>query len=442
MYVKQNYNNIDCALVSAIILLKYLNNININLNYDELGRPYLKVFDYPFDKEELLYYDRANKALAKHTLLSGDPDDITIERIILSNKTKINNLPNIVYHLQKYSYMIINLSMIKYHIIDSIEKFHYFVNQLLLPDIHKNETGMVKLYGCGTSNHDLVVEIFSKSQIRLIDPLHPEKKLVYESKDFLNFLSAYKYFYISFNFLDSARRYERNLAFSRDNFYLPKIYHISSDAEDLIVYLIWKSQEPNIKILKNLSIHQLLEKMDNSMQYNNTNLDCVSIQKHNKIFIGLAALNKDTFKSIDNSLEIISNNHLDITEVKPLKLEPKVTADGKATFEVNFFQMKRSTVFLKLFNPFFSICNDGAPMFKITELKDGSIVNAFTFNKLILQLEKRVDSDTQQYELSLEKPVSVTEIEASFKSVITLKSLDYLSVYDIKNYEILIYCPH
>lgn len=442
MYAKQNSNNIDCALVSAIILLKYLNNINIDLYYDDPGKPYLKLFDYPFDKQELFYYNRANKDLAKYTLTSEDPDDMNIERIILSNKIKINNLPNIIYHLHKYSYMIINLSMIKYHVIDSVEKFHYFVNQLLLPDLHKTKSSMVKLYGCGTNNHDLVVEVFTNSQILVLDPLHPETKLVYESNDFLNFLSAYKYFYISFNFLDSEGTYKRSLTFSRNSSYFPKIFHITSDAEDLVVYLIWKSQEPNIKILKNLSIHQLLEKMDDSMQYNNTNLDCVTIQKSSNIFIALAALNEESFNSIGNCLEIVSNNHIDVTEVKPLKLEPKITEDAKVTFAISFSQLKQSTVFLKLFNPFLSISNTAPPMFKIAELKGASIINTFTFNKTFLKLDKRADSDTLQFELSLEKPASVAEIETSLRNVINLQSMDYLSIYNIKNYQILIYCPH
>lgn len=208
MLIRQNSEAIDCALVSSINLLKYIHNIklkNLDANASSLD---IHTFPLGQTRKLTLIDGRPNNKL----LHSPDPDDVLLEKIILSNSDsfKIKNLVSMVYSLTQNPYMILDLEQISISVIDNLKKFKKFVDVIVAPSFASQSSISLKIYGCGTENHDLAIKTFSESVIEVIDPLDPFNELKYDNNNFIDFLAEYKYFYISFNF-DKLRNLPLNV---------------------------------------------------------------------------------------------------------------------------------------------------------------------------------------------------------------------------------------
>ncbi|XBW35094.1 hypothetical protein QEN19_000656 [Hanseniaspora menglaensis] len=391
--IRQNNNNGDCALISSLNLLKNIHSLRIPLYYNEEKNPLLRLFKYPFDKQVNLMYDRGNSLLAQNTLFSEDFEDMTVERIILSNNFPIKNIPNMIYSFTKYPYMIINLNMIKYDIVQDVKRFNYFINSFLLPEMNNDGNSMLKIFACGTKNHDLAIKTFNNSIIEIIDPLNPDRPIIYKSTDFLQFLTDYEYFYISFCFLNDQRLHQKHIDFVNNDLFLPKVYHITSKFLQNVVYLIWKNEISYIKMLKNESFELLFDKIDTKILYNNTNLDCLTITNTKSMYVALNLFVNGSAYLADGRLSLISDKEVEINEVKPQEIEASSISDKTLSFTINFKDLKVDMVMVKLCCLNLALEDESSPTFIITEYLNKQVTRKYSVNELHFTI-KHAESKT------------------------------------------------
>lgn len=440
MLIKQNPEATDCALVSSINLLKYIHNIKLkNLDVDASS---LDIYTFPFGqvRKLTLISDIPNKY--NKSLHSPDPDDVLLEKIILSNNDtfKIQNLASMAYSLTQNPYMIVDLDQISISVINDLKKFKKFVDVLVAPSFALKSNISLKVYGCGTENHDLAIKTFSNSIIEVIDPLDPFNQLKYYNSDFIDFLAKFKYFYISFNF-DQLRNLPLNFnrkktLFKRDDFKL-RIYKMNLINPRNVSYLIYKSSKPYIRLIKTRSFDDIGKDLFKKSPFNNTNLEMKSVVNSSVLYITME--NKDDHHVAE--LEVLCDSQFAITEMNMIEIQPRFKTVQSSARNENVYaeivispqahEYRKCVLFF--LNSKIRVNVDSRVTFKIDKYLGNFLVSSLVTNNPYLVFNS-VEAD--RFIITIEKPLHLTEIESSLgkKNISNLSSLDYTFFYDIRLY--------
>lgn len=440
MFAKQNSKAIDCALVSSINLLKYIHNIKlINLDYND---SILNIYTFPKGEVRKLYLINDTLNIDDKLLESLDSYDILLEKIILSNNDnfKIQNLASMIYALTRNPYIIIDLEQISISVINDLKKFKKFVDNIIAPSFSLKSNITLKLYGCGTENHDLAIKTFSDSVIEIIDPLDPFYELKYDSSNFIDFLADYKYFYISFNF-EKLRKlplnfYKKDVAFQRDDFKV-RTYKVDLSNPKNISYLIYKSNKPYIRLIKSWSFEDLGKDLFKRGFFNNTNLEMKSVVNGSVIYVTLE--NKDEDHVVE--LEVLSDSQFSITKMDMVEIVPSFKILKSSTGNESMYaeivvspqvhEYKKCILFL--LNSKTRVSIESRVTFRINKYFDNFLISSSVTNNPYLVFNS---VESNRFKISIEKPQHLKEIESSSgkKNISNLSSLDYTFVYDIKLY--------
>ncbi|CAI8492515.1 unnamed protein product [Hanseniaspora opuntiae] len=438
MLIRQNSEAIDCALVSSINLLKYIHNIklkNLDANASSLD---IHTFPLGQTRKLTLIDGRPNNKL----LHSPDPDDVLLEKIILSNSDsfKIKNLVSMVYSLTQNPYMILDLEQISISVIDNLKKFKKFVDVIVAPSFASQSSISLKIYGCGTENHDLAIKTFSESVIEVIDPLDPFNELKYDNNNFIDFLAEYKYFYISFNF-DKLRNLPLNvnrksIVFKKNHFKL-RTYKINFYNPKNVSYLIYKSSKPYIRLIKTRSFEDMGKDLFKKSLFNNTNLEMKSAVNKSVLYVTME--NKDDDHAAE--LEVLSDSQFAITEMNMIEIQPsfKTFKTPPGSEEVcaeifispQFHEYKKCVLYL--LNSKARVSVDSRVTFKIDKYFNNFLLSSLVTNNPYLVFNS---AEANRFIITIEKPQHLREIESSLgqKNISNLSSLDYTFFYDIKLY--------
>lgn len=438
MLVRQNSEAIDCALVSSINLLKYIHNIklkNLDVNASSL---YIHTFPFGEVRTLKLIDDKPSNK----TLHSPDPDDVLLEKIIVSNNDtfKIQNIASMVYSLTQNPYVILDLEQISISVVDNLKKFKTFVDIIVAPSFALKSNISLKIYGCGTENHDLAIKTFSDSVIEVIDPLNPFNELKYDNNNFIDFLAEYKYFYISFNF-DKLRNMPLNfnkkrIVFKRDHFKL-RIYKVDLTNPRNISYLIYKSSKPYIRLIKTRSFDDLGKDMFKKSLFNNTNLEMKSAVNSSVLYVTL----ENKYDNNVAEFEVLSDSQFAITKMNMVEIAPSFKAlksstrneDVYAEVDISPQVHEYKKCVLYLLNSKARVSIDSGVTFKIDKYFDNFLVSSLVTTNLYLVFNS---AEINRFIITIEKPLHLREIESSLgqKNISSLSSLDYTFFYDIKLY--------
>lgn len=440
MFAKQNSRATDCALVSSINLLNHVHHSGIKNLLPEDST--LRVYTYPNGDVTTLSLNNEN---LKETnfLSSADENDILVEKIILSNNDtfKIKNIPSMLYSLTENPYIIIDLELISISVIKNLETFYKFINNIIAPEFELEKEVNFKIFGCGTLNHDLAINRFNATLIEVIDPLDPFNSLTYTENNFINFLANYKYFYISFDskILKSLplHVYKKELFFDKDSSKI-KTFRVDLQNKKNVLYLIYKSEKPNIRLVKTVDFHDMGANVCKKSLFNNTNLEMKTALDKSTLHITLES--KDD--SNNTVLDILSDSGFSVTEMRPTHIMPifKLTShnqdDENWTAEVSLPEetdtAKECTLFFM--NSKTRVTDDSKVTFNIKEYSNNFLVHSFSTNNPYLTFKPK---KAQKFTISIEKPQYLKHIESgdSFQNISNLSSLDYTFYYDIKLYK-------